>query len=175
MNIKCIKKNKKYVRNIEGMGEGLVLFKIVADERRIGQNYHLFYEDKCKPPLDIAINPDNGTIEYISYFIKDEKIQSEVINREIDYQKGIIIIEDERFDEKNVNIIYERKFNIIKNNNDIFILSDFVNGKKLQAYQIDALNYLLFYHNEFCGMILRDIINKEWNEILNSQCIQKRI
>ncbi|MFZ2840028.1 MAG: hypothetical protein WAZ76_17330, partial [Blautia wexlerae] len=34
--------NKKYVRKIESMGEGLVLFEISVVDKRVGQNYHLF-------------------------------------------------------------------------------------------------------------------------------------
>ena len=66
-------------------GEGLVLFEISVVDKRVGQNYHLFFEDKRKPPLDIAINPDDGMIEYISYFAQDEMINNisdipEIIN-----------------------------------------------------------------------------------------------
>ena len=57
MKFEKVFNNKKYIRKIEGMGEGLILFEISVVDKRIGQNYHLFYEDKRKPPLDIAINP----------------------------------------------------------------------------------------------------------------------
>ena len=57
MKFEKVVNNKKYIRKIEGMGEGLVLFEISVVDKRIGQNYHLFYADKRKPPLDIAINP----------------------------------------------------------------------------------------------------------------------
>ena len=70
MKLKKLYSEKKYDRKIEGMGKGLVLFEISAVDKRVGQNYHLFYENKRKPPLDIAINPEDGTIEYISYFIE---------------------------------------------------------------------------------------------------------
>ena len=76
MKFEKVFNNKKYIRKIEGMGEGLVLFEISAADKRIGQNYHLFYEDKRKPPLDIAINPEDGMIEYISYFVQDEIINN---------------------------------------------------------------------------------------------------
>ena len=58
MKFEKVFNNKKYIRKIEGMGAGLVLFEISVVDKRIGQNYHLFYEDKRKPPLDIAINPE---------------------------------------------------------------------------------------------------------------------
>ena len=67
MKFEKVFNNKKYVRKIESMGEGLVLFEISVVDKRVGQNYHLFFEDKRKPPLDIAINPDDGMIEYISF------------------------------------------------------------------------------------------------------------
>ena len=86
MNINCVKMNRKYIRKIEGMSKGLLLFKVGAEIKQSGQNFHLLYEDKRKPPLDIAINPNNGTIEYITYFIQDEKILSEKLYNEIDYQ-----------------------------------------------------------------------------------------
>ena len=56
MKFEKVFNNKKYVRKIESMGEGLVLFEISVVDKRVGQNYHLFFEDKRKPPLDIAIN-----------------------------------------------------------------------------------------------------------------------
>ena len=76
MKFEKVFNNKKYIRKIEGMGEGLVLFEISVIDKRIGQNYHLFYEDKRKPPLDIAINPEDGMIEYVSYFVQDEIINN---------------------------------------------------------------------------------------------------
>lgn len=62
MKFEKVFNNKKYVRKIESMGEGLVLFEISVVDKRVGQNYHLFFEDKRKPPLDIAINPDDDVI-----------------------------------------------------------------------------------------------------------------
>ena len=88
MKFEKVFNNKKYVRKIESMGEGLVLFEISVVDKRVGQNYHLFFEDKRKPPLDIAINPDDGMIEYISYFAQDEMINNisdipEIINEDM--------------------------------------------------------------------------------------------
>ena len=74
MKFEKVFSEKKYIRKIECMGEGLILFEISVVDKRIGQNYHLFYEDKRKPPLDIAVNPVDGMIEYISYFVQDEMI-----------------------------------------------------------------------------------------------------
>lgn len=172
MNIKCVKMNKKYIRKIEGMSKGLLLFKVGAEIKQSGQNFHLLYEDKRKPPLDIAINPNNGTIEYITYFIQDEKILSEKLYNEIDYQEGTIIVEDEQFNiENKFYLIVERKFDAIRDNNDILILSNSIHKEKLQAYKIDNMNYLLFSQSQFCGIVFKNILSEEWDEIINSQCV----
>ena len=71
MKFEKVFNNKKYIRKIEGMGEGLVLFEISVVDKRIGQNYHLFYEDKRKPPLDIAINPEDGMIPFHNFPFPD--------------------------------------------------------------------------------------------------------
>ena len=42
MKFEKVFNNKKYVRKIESMGEGLVLFEISVVDKRVGQNYHLF-------------------------------------------------------------------------------------------------------------------------------------
>lgn len=171
MKIESVKQDKKYTRNIEGMGKGLVFFEVIADTRRSGQNYHLFYEDRQKPPLDIAINPDDNTIEYTTYFIQKQKMEKEEIHNEIDYQEGIAVIYEENFNEDYVHKTQEGRFKNIISKNDIFILSEFSYGKKIKAYRIDTLNYLLFYHEIFCGLLLKDITDEEWNEIIRSQCI----
>ena len=67
-----------YTRSIESMGEGLVLFKIKAIDKHFGLNYHYFFEDKKKPPLDLAINPINGAVEYVSFFAQDERLTSNI-------------------------------------------------------------------------------------------------
>ena len=172
MNIKCVENEEKYIRTIEEMGEGLVLFKTCIVNRRFGQNFHLFFSDKRKPPLDIAINPERKTIEYFSYFAQDEKIVERGVKNEVKYKSGIVTIEEDLFGEENTNIELERSFEIVKNKSNIFILSSELTNEPLQAYQIDSTNYLLFSNsNEFCGILLKEISKKELEEIKNSKCL----
>lgn len=172
MKVKCIQDEKEYLRTIEGMGEGLVLFKTSVINKRIGQNFHLFFEDKRKPPLDIAINPDSGTVEYISYFAQDEKLFVCNAINDIEYKDGLVIIEEASFDEKNTSISLEKNFKILKTNNDIIILHEEILKETLKAYKMDASNYLLFYDDfEFGGILLKDISERELKEIQNSHCL----
>jgi hypothetical protein len=163
--------NKKYIRKIEGMGEGLVLFEISVVDKRIGQNYHLFYEDKRKPPLDIAINPENGMIEYISYFVQDEMINNisdtpAIINEDM----GICICNKD-FNENNMNVTVDGKFKFWKSGNAILILKDDIEEHVLNAYRIDDLNNLLFLEDDFVGIEFKNLNQEEMIEIKNSKCL----
>ena len=171
MIIKKISNHKNYVRKVEGMGEGLVLFEVSSLEKRVGQNYHLFYADKRKPPLDIAINPFDGTIEYISYFALDEIIVDGSINEEIVHDTERLCITNVDFDEDNTHITIESGFNFIKSENDIWILKKDIKKKKLTTYSIDESNKLIFSGNDFCGLILKNLKKEEFQEIHNSRCL----
>lgn len=172
MKVDYIKNVIKYSRTIEGMGEGLVLFKISVIGKRVGQNFHLFFEDKRKPPLDIAINPDSRTVEYCSYFAQDDNIIERTVMNDIQYQDGLVTIEEEFCEEKKTSIKFEKKFEILKSNNDIYIICVNASNSPLQAYRIGSNNYLLFSNDyDFCGMLLKDISEKEWGEVRDSQCI----
>lgn len=139
MKFEKVFNNKKYVRKIESMGEGLVLFEISVVDKRVGQNYHLFFEDKRKPPLDIAINPDDGMIEYISYFAQDEMINNisdipEIINEDM----GISICNKD-FNEDNMNVTVDGRFKFWKLENTILILKNDIEELVLNAYRINDL------------------------------------
>ncbi len=171
MKIENILISKEYFRIIEGMGEGLVLFKVIAKNKRAGQNYHIFFEDKRKPPLDIAINPKDGTLEYVSFFAQDENIIKESLDIEIIFEEGIITIRDEQFSENNANISQLKDFLLIKSDDDILALNS-IQEKSIKAYKINQFNFLLFTpQNEFCGVLLKKINDDEMNEIVNSKCI----
>ena len=168
MKIKESDLEVSYTRYIESMGKVLVLFKLKADEKAIGQNYHYFYEDKKKPPLDIAINPKNMMIEYISFFVQDEKIEQN--NFKLNFQ---LINKNIKFDSLNRNKEdYEKRitknFNINLNNNILYIIdsNDITN---LIAYKIDSNNYIFFdKENTFHGLLMRNISNEEIAEMKKS-------
>ena len=170
MKFKKVSNNKEYTRKIEGMGKGLVLFEISAVNKRIGQNYHLFYEDKRKPPLDIAINPEDGMIEYVSYFVQDEIITNisdipVIINEDI----GISIY-NKKFNENNFDITLEEKFKFWRLENTILILKDGLKKTVLNAYSINDLNNLLFMGDYFVGIEFKSLNQMEIQELNNSEC-----
>lgn len=149
--------NKEYVRKIEGMGEGIVLFGISVVDERVGQNYHLFYEDKRKPPLDIALNPDDGMIEYISYFVQDEMINNiSAIPVIINEDMGISICNKD-FNENNMNVSVDGRFKIWKSENERLILKNDIEELVLNAYRVNDSNNLLLLGEDFVGIQLKNL------------------
>ncbi len=153
------------------MGEGLILFEISVVDKRIGQNYHLFYEDKRKPPLDIAINPEDGMIEYVSYFVQDEIINNNsdipvIINEGM----GISICNKD-FNENNMNVIVDGKFKFWKSENAILILRDDIEERVLNAYRLNDLNNVLVLDDNFVGIEFKKLNQEEMMEIKNSKCL----
>lgn len=172
MEIKCIDSQKKYIRTIECISDGLVLFKTSAANRRIGQNYHMFFEDKKKPPLDIAVNPDDGAVEYVSFFAQDEVISIQNMASTIEYIDGLVILNTKNFDMNNTSVTTEKNFKLINSGNDIYVLGKTTDHTLLQAYRLDSNNYLLFCAlGDFCGVLLKNISEIELGEIRKSRCI----
>ena len=163
--------NKKYIRKIECMGEGLVLFEISVVDKRIGQNYHLFYEDKRKPPLDIAINPEDGMIEYVSYFVQDEIINN-ISDIPVIINEGMgISMCNKDFNENNMNVTLDGKFKFWKSENAILILRDDIEERVLNAYRINDLNNVLVLDDDFVGIEFKNLNQEEMMEIKNSKCL----
>lgn len=171
MIIDTISINKSYIRKIQGMGNGLVLFNIEVANKRIGQNYHLFYADNRKPPLDIAINPCDGTIEYISYFAQDEVIERTHIKNEVVNQGIGISIINKEFNENSVHITESGEFIFSMSENNVWILRRDIDTTILMEYGLDEFNGLLFSDKEFCGIVLRNLSKEEMQEIQNSKCL----
>lgn len=171
MIIETIINNRNYVRKIEGMGKGLVLFKVEVVDKKIGQNYHLFYADNLKPPMDIAINPCDGTIEYVSYFAQDEVIERKSIELQTITNGVGIKITHKDFNENNVHITEKSKFLFSMSRNDLWILKKDIDRTVLKEYGLDESNGLLFFNNEFFGMVLRNLSEEEIQEIINSKCL----
>lgn len=129
------------------------------------------FEDKRKPPLDIAINPDDGMIEYISYFAQDEMINNisdipEIINEDM----GISICNKD-FNEDNMNVTVDGRFKFWKLENTILILKNDIEELVLNAYRINDLNNLLFLGDDFVGIEFKNLNQEEILEIHNSKCL----
>ena len=159
-----------YNRKIEEMGEKLVLFKVVVVPRHIGQNYHICFEDNRKPPLDIAIQPNDNTIEYVSYFVMDEKIE--------EMNDSLARGEVEEIDISQVNFpvnlpycTQKRLFHFWRNKGDIIVLKEGYQTAKVSLFRLNETNGLLFNGNEFIGCLFEKINEDEWLILKKAKCL----
>lgn len=165
--------NEKYIRNVELMGENLVLLEVTNVKKRVGMNYHLFFASDRKPPLDIAINPEKNTIEYISYFIQDEKIVNKHFLRLIDFYDKRIEIVDLDWNDKNYETTFRKSFHVFMENDCIGIMDCGISeSKSIMGYEIDRNNYILFDSNKkVVGIVMVKISIEEWNKLRKAKVI----
>lgn len=162
-----------YTRSIESMGEGLVLFKIKAIDKHFGLNYHYFFEDKKKPPLDLAINPINGAVEYVSFFAQDERLTSKTKNINLCIFETQIFFDTSNFTEECSTISRFNEFELQKDElGNIWVLQKHLMND-MKAYKITEKDFLLFdFQNEFAGILLKNISAFEYKELQTSKCIE---
>ncbi len=173
MLIKKSEMKKEYIRGIEGMGTGLVLLKVYSKEKRYGMNYHYFFEDNRKPPLDLAINPDDGMIEYISFFVQDELVEKREMKESFSIIDANVEFDISSFNDEINNKVLEEKFELfIDFNGNLWCLKNLGNNS-INAYLIDYNNYILFdENNEFLGVLMKDLNHKELEQFVESDCIR---
>ena len=162
-----------YTRSIESMGEGLVLFKIKAIDKHFGLNYHYFFEDKKKPPLDLAINPINGAVEYVSFFAQDERLTSKTKNINLCISETQIFFDTSNFTEECSTVSRFNEFELQKDElGNIWVLQKHLMND-MKAYKITEKDFLLFdFQNEFAGILLKNISALEYKELHTSKCIE---
>lgn len=155
--IKTIKKPKKYRRDFEGMGEGLVLLKVESEAKNTGYNYHLFYRNGKKPPLDIAINPNDFSIEYTSFFLQDEFIQVENSISGIVYSDDNLLISSENFTLDTTNLSFMKDFDVFFSENNLIILEAGIKNS-VSGYSLSEANYILVAENSnIVGLAFKNI------------------
>lgn len=160
-----------YTRHIESMGKGLVLFKVKANKKAIGQNYHYFYEDKKKPPLDIAINPKNNLIEYVSFFAQDEKIEQTSLNLNIKFINKNVEFYGFDMDLNYAEERYMKDFKLYFDKGNIYLLSS-EESVDLIGYEVNHNNNILFDKSDiFYGLLLSNISDDEINEMKQSEVL----
>lgn len=164
---------EKYTRNVETMGENLVLLEVVNILKRAGMNYHLFFTNDRKPPLDIAINPEKNTIEYFSYFVQDEKIVNKHFLNLIEFSNKRIEIVNLDWNDKNHETTIKNNFNIFMENDCIGIIDCCIGeSETIMGYEIDNKNYILFDSNKkFAGIVMVNISKEEWNKLRKAKVI----
>lgn len=171
LKIKLHRQSIEYERKIESMGEGLALLRITAKSKRVGQNHHLLYKNDRKPPFDVALNPEHNTIEYISFFLQDEKIKIGEIRSDILFRESNIEIFCVEFNSEKNKIFIQKEFDVFKHNDTILVLEKGIEDK-VMAYRLNDLNYILLdERKEIVGLVMTNIEEGELRALKKSQVI----
>lgn len=172
MNIVLSSEKQFYKREIESMGEGLALFKIKSIRSEHGYpKCHFMFQNGRKPPLDIAIDRHNNFIDYISWFIQDEHFLHDGDVPNVMWHSKSIQIFDKAFCEKMHYIEQEREFNLIKKENDIWLLSH-ESGNNLLGYNLGENTYILLDHEkEFAGIWWGNLVDEEIASLQKSKVL----
>lgn len=161
IEMKSIKTHKHYVREFEGMGKGLVLLKMEPAVKNYGYNYHLFYQNGRKPPLDIAIYPNDFSIEYISYFLQDEHVTPRHAMPDICYSDKSLSLYSDDFSIDHTNINFNKNFDAYLVGKSLFIIEDKVAGP-LYGYALSASDYILLDNEQnIAGVAFHNITDEE--------------
>lgn len=163
---------KKYERKLEDMGEFLVFVEIKKKKYNSQYNYHFFYQNMKKPPLDVAINPNDYTIEYISFFFQNEVIKEICFPIEPIFLKESISILCDVFSIDNMYIWINENFSNFIFNRSLMIIKDKIEND-VYGYICGKDNYILISNNEIVGIYLGNISNAEMEALKNAKVIQK--
>ena len=148
-----------------GMSEEQVARTLNQARRDLGIKY------KNATPQPLRDYPEDGMIEYISYFVQDEIINN-ISDTPVIINEGMgISICNKDFNENNMNVTVDGKFKFWKSENAILILKDNIEERVLNAYRINDLNNLLFLGDDFVGIEFKNLNQEEMIEIKNSKCL----
>lgn len=152
---------KTFTRSFEEMGKGLVLLKVEAKVKNIGYNYHLFYRNGKKPPLDVAVHPEYLLVEYASFFLQDELIKLGPQILDIEFQKENLRFLFDNLSVDNTHLDFQNDFDALLMEDYLVILEKGFN-KKIFAYFLDVDNYILMDEGDnIIGLCFKNILSGE--------------
>lgn len=156
-----------YLRSFQSFGESLALISIKQTNYSYGLKYHLIFQNGYKPPIDIAINPDNGVVQSVKFFIQNERIERN--NRKIITTSANFFINiPETVDESNYMNEENALFRCWINENDIWIVRVEYFSDQIFSSAIDVNNYILHDNNRFLGLLIKNVTKKELAILLDS-------
>lgn len=156
---------KQFNRIIESMGKQLVLTKISIPVKPFGLLYHQLFERNGKPSLDIALNPKNGTIVYVTFILQDDPLAyfnfSPVIrNCELPFK-----LPTQEVNANNYHHFSHAEFTVAMCTKDLWILRKDIDTSLLEFFPIDDKNRLLFKNGIFAGIVFEHLNDYELNQL----------
>jgi hypothetical protein len=137
------------------MAESLFHFEI-RKEAESGPIELLVFGNGKKPGLELAIDVDDRSIRYISFFVQDETISVDRLHAKIDFVAENVIIE--KSTERALEFFKE--FDVDYSDDTIIVLEKGVDVP-LSAYGLDDDNFVLFSGDEFVGVLMSNCAKTE--------------
>jgi hypothetical protein len=159
-------------RSFESMGRGLLLVRLDFQPKHCSP-YHWFLESKRKPPFDIALRPEDGSITYIKFFFQDEKIENNntIINCVVE-NEGLPLFDISDFNDKNYQHFEDGNVDVYLYKRDMHVK---VSGaKEFRNINLDKQNSVIVDEEGFfVGLIMKELTQVEINELIQAEVILK--
>lgn len=153
----------------EKMGVDFLLISIcIENEESVNPLYYWqldgIVKEKNLPPLEIAVNIDNGKISNITFFV-DSYFEGNIEKKLMKKEYGNIII-DKKIFENNFNYIRnDKSYRVIMDENNLICMFDFISTEYFYQYISDNFAFLIDYDNHICGFC---IDNFKYTKMLES-------
>lgn len=143
-------------------------------EPRIQSPFHWLLENGRKPPFDIAINPQNGVISYLKFFLQVEKVKEQSCSMHCEkYQlEGLPLFDLHGFNEKSYQIFEDGEMDAYYDVGNLCITTPGFLG--YQCINLDENNAILFDDkNFFAGVVLKNLSKLEHGELERANVLGK--
>lgn len=156
---------KQFNRIIESMGNQLVLTKISMPVKPLGLLYHQLFERNGKPSLDIALDPKEGTIVYVTFILQDDPLTHfnvAPVTRDCEIQ---FKLPTQEITTDNYHHFSRAEFIVAMCTKDLWILRKDIDTSLLECFPIDDKNKLLFKNGIFAGIVFEHLNDYELNQL----------
>lgn len=168
-----------YERVIECVGKRVLMCKIRVSKERCLFSKHIYYnnaknpKEATIPPVDISINPSNGLIQQITFFITEPCATGGMPDLSVFRYEGFVCVEDERFAVRNdLDLVGTFRPYFISGSLCIYN-SCLPNDKKIDMYPLGTSNQIGFdSKGGLVGLMMNDIIPQEYKQMEDAGVIK---
>lgn len=157
-------------RTIESFGKNCGFIKISSENKPRGLLFHALFSTAGKPSSEIVIDPRNGQIVHIKYYIFREKIMP------TDHIPSLPECElrihyPPEIHEKNYIAQLDGVFVPMISNDRIIVINTSCDIGRCSCYPVDEKNGVLFQGDRFAGIKMDEITDCELQALRSSNCL----
>ena len=168
-----------YERIMECVGKWILMCKIRVRKERCPSPKHIYYnnaenpKDATIPPVDISIDPSNGLIQQVTFFITEPCATGGMPDLSVFKHEGFVCVEDERFAVRNdLDLVGTFRPYFIRSSLCIYN-SCLPNDNKMDVYPLGTSNQIGFdSKGGWVGLMVNDIIPQEYKQMKDAGVIK---